>query len=163
VLFRSCTSITHAAEPFTQKQVDARNKASGFAGGVKFFVGRAARVCRDVLHKDDAYMKSIVDDWLSRNGKFSGAAEVWLSTIVSYVANRDGLEKGLALRDNFLAITKSNAETKIKSDLGVSEDDLTSSCQSYPNVVHAGKYDITEGSPEYVNLVELVRYINTRP
>jgi hypothetical protein len=149
-------ALAHDSPQLTQQLLESRNAAAGFAGTLKFAVGRAARTCRDVLGKDDAYMTAIVNDWLSRNGDYSGAAEKWTSFVVSSIANQQGLAKGLAARDEIFATVKVDAQKEVDSLLGTTDADKAKACLNFPAEIHAGKLDITPSAKLYPELHELV-------
>ena len=148
--------FAHDSPQLTPQLLESRNAASGFAATLKFAVGRAARTCRDALGKDNTYMYAIVNDWLSRNGVYSGAAERWTSFVVSSIANQQGLAKGLAARNEIFATVKLDAQKKVDSLLGTSDADKAKACINFPALVHSGKLDITPSAKLYPELTELV-------
>ena len=154
VLSSAC--FAHDSPQLTPQLLESRNAASGFAATLKFAVGRAARNCRDALGKDDAYMNAIVNDWLSRNGVYSGAAERWTSFVVSSIANQQGLAKGLAARDEIFATVRLDAQKEVDSLLGTTDADKAKACLNFPALVHSGKLDITPSAKLYPELSELV-------
>jgi hypothetical protein len=149
-------SFAHDSHQLTQQLLESRNAAAGFAGTLKFAVGRAARTCRDVLGKDDTYMYAIVNDWLSRNGVYSGAAERWTSFVVSSIANQQGLAKGLAARNEIFDTVKLDGQKEVDSLLGTTDAEKAKACLNFPAAVHAGKLDITPSAKLYPELHELV-------
>jgi hypothetical protein len=140
----------------TPQLMEARNAAAGFAGSLKFAVGRGARECRDALGKDDTYMKAIVDDWLSRNGAYSKAAESWVSLVLTTVANNSGPAKAQEMGAAIFNTVQSSAQATVDGLIGTSAEEHAIKCQTYPDLIHSGKLDITPSAKLYPELQELV-------
>lgn len=158
ILIAALSTPAHAgtSSKLTPELMESRNAAAGFAGTMKFAVGRGARECRDVLGKDDSYMHAIVDDWLSRNGTYSHAAESWTSLILTSVANNVGPEKAREMGATIMRTIQTNAQTTVDGLLGTTAADQSTSCANFQGLVHSGKLDITPSAKLYPELQELV-------
>jgi hypothetical protein len=135
--------------------VDNRNAAAGFVGTLKFAVGRGAKTCGEVLNKDDAFVHEIVDDWLSRNQKYSAASERWISLIVSSVANQKGMPQGLALKDQIMKSVAGNAQDAVDTLLGKTDAERAKSCPLFASKIHSGVWDVTPAARRYSDIEEL--------
>jgi hypothetical protein len=141
-------------------EIETRNSAAGFAGTLKFFIGRTARDCKPYLNKDDDWMRGVVNNWMSRNGDYAEAAEVWTSAYLTYIANQKGMEEGLSTKKKILEIVTSNANAMTSDLLTGNDSERAQACTDFENRVMTGMYDITEELPQYKDLEDLVKFIN---
>lgn len=154
-----CLASSSLISAQSSSLLEKRSEAAGFAGTLKFAIGRAARDCRDTLEKDDTYMRAIVNDWLSRNGRYSAAAELWVSVFVTAIARQEGREQGDKLMNHFMNEARTRGIETSGWMIGVSKDEKKAKCQKYEAMVHSGVYDITPAMPQYKNLVDLATYV----
>jgi len=138
--------------------IEKRNAASGFAGTLQFAVGRAAANCRDILGRDDQYMRSIVNDWLKRNAKFSEAAEKWTLMNLAAIAEARGEEAAQQAQDQIIGIVEQDALKIVEVMLGTDTDIKISRCEKLATIFSSGAYDITEMAPLLKDLQELAGF-----
>jgi hypothetical protein len=149
--------------PLTTAVVERRNAAAGFVGTLKFTVGRTARVCRDLLGEDDAWMRAIVDDWMTRNERWSQLAEVWTSAMLTAVLHEDGDAQAQAFHDGIRETIRTNAEAGVEALLGVDDAERMDACKRYAALVGSGALDITPQMEHHATLVELDASLSTAP
>jgi len=160
--FLSCGATLHAQE-FTAQMLESRNAAAGFAGTLKFAIGRAARRCRTLLGKDEAWMRGVVDSWLERNGRFSEAAEMWSSLLATSVAKARGDAAGQEVARQIVDIISADAERLVISYLGETEDQQKQACTTYAQSIADGRFDIPPTAEMYPELLELVAMFEEDP
>ena len=135
--------------------MERRNAAAGFAGTVKFSVGRAARTCRDLLGKDDQYMRAIADEWTQRNSRYATAAERWTSMLLTAIAQAQGREAANKAYAQIMTIVQRDAEQSVQALLGTDPEVRKTRCEKLPAVISNGGLDITASAPLYQELQEL--------
>jgi hypothetical protein len=164
LVLAAVTHVVNSGElPLTTAVVEQRNAAASFTGTLKFTVGRTARVCRDLLGKDDVWMRAIVDDWMSRNERWSQLAEVWTSAVLTAVLREDGATQAQTLRDEIREIIQANAEAGMEALLGVDDASRAAACERYAAAVGSGALDITPQMEHYAVLVELDAIVSASP
>ncbi len=143
------------ASSSSQALMEQRNAAAGFAGTVKFAVGRAARTCGELLGKDEQYMRAIADDWTQRNSRYATAAERWTSMLLTAMAQAQGREAASRAYEQLMAAVQRDAAQSVAALLGSEPAVQKSRCEQLPAVIANGALDITPQAPLYAELQEL--------
>lgn len=133
-----------------------RNAAAGYVGSMKFFVGRVARNCRDLLNKNDKYMNNIVDSWIETNDSYVKASELWILTVVTGIAFKHNLEVAKKIKGQIAQSVSEHGDRSANDFLSGNTEENTSACLQFKSLVASGRFDITSKTPLYSHLEELV-------
>lgn len=142
------------------QDLDQKSEAAGFAGTLKFFIGRAARDCKAHLDKNDEWMHGVVKNWMSRNSKYAEAAEAWMSAYLTYIARENGMETGQEVKQKLLGGVTSTANSMTNEIIKGSQSQKKQACVIFEKNVVDGIYDITNESPFYEELESLVMIVD---
>lgn len=151
------------AKGLSKEVLNRRNAAASYAGTVKFAVGRAARTCRDVLGKDDQYMRAIADEWTQRNLRYASSAERWLTVLVATINEGSGREAALEARDKLVGHIQNEGMKSAIRLVGTEPAMQKERCEKFPALVSSGSLDITEKAPLYKELQELAALFERPP